>query len=1009
MPRLHSLDAPRGATAPALEQGGGARAELPAPGISTGQEGREHARALAAQRQPVRVPDATYRLQFNRHFTFQQAASIAGYLQALGISDVYASPLFRATPESTHGYDVCQFEQFSPDLGSPEDFARLARRLQELGLGLLLDMVPNHMAADTSNGWWLDVLEKGPFSQYAAWFDIDWQPLKSDLHDKVLLPVLEDHYAKVLEAGKLNLALENGAFVVVYYDRRFPVSPHSYRALLLEILRAGPPPSECLEDLRQLLAEAPDLCADDSGMETFKRRLRNLQETSREFRERAAALLARFNGRQGDPRSFNELDRLLRGQHYRLAYWRVGSEEINYRRFFDVSELVSLRVELPQVFESTHGLLDRLLREGSVTGLRIDHPDGLWNPKQYFERLQAFFGMPSAGCEEGSSAPLYIVAEKILTGGERLPSDWPVAGTTGYDFLNRVNGLFVHRAQAAAFDKFYREFTGLGADFDSMVHAGKMKILRESLISEHLALAQRLKAIAVDTRAGQDITFRQLHSALGEIIAAFPVYRTYITEETRQVPAPERDYIMEAVQLARARNPLLESAAYDFIQRLLLLDWPAELTGSAVGRCHAWVMEFQQLTGPVMAKGLEDTVFYNFNRLISLNEVGGHPGAFGGSVAAFHEHNRLQADFRPHGLLATATHDTKRGEDVRARINVLSEIAGEWRQAVLRWAEMNVPFKSIVDGSPAPHPNDEYLFYQTLVGAWLPESATPEGVVTLRARMVAYMMKALKEAKARTSWTNPNSAYEEATTHFVESVLSSAQPNAFLADFVPFQRQVAFFGVFNSLSQLLLKLTSPGVPDFYQGTELWDFNLVDPDNRRCIDFALRDRMVTEIMKSAGQDPAAGSDLHAFLDRLLAEWPTGAVKLYVTWRILQWRRAHPHVFKWGDYTSIDAEGARRDHVCAFERSTGEEQILTLVPRLVLTLTGGTERPPQGEDIWGDTRVLVPGGKPGDKYQNILTGECLKITQSGLQMAEALASFPVALLTRQRKTKQAQRSA
>ncbi len=1001
---------------PALEPATHPVAEANVSGFATAASQAEDNRVTAARRSPARVPDATYRLQFNRHFSFSQAAEIADYLRALGISDVYASPLFRAGPESSHGYDICHFGQFSPSLGSAADFEALSRRLRRLGLGLLLDMVPNHMGADLSNNWWLDVLEKGQSSQFASWFDIDWQPLKSDLHNQVLIPVLEDHYGHVLEAGKLKLVLENGAFALAYYDRKFPVCPSSYPSLLSKILTSGTSSSESLDDLRQLLAQAPDLCSEPAGVETLKARLRGLQTASPQFRERVQSALVRFNGRRGDPCSFNDLDQLLRRQHYRLAYWRVGPEEINYRRFFDVTDLVSLRMESPEVFESTHCLLESLLRERHVTGLRIDHPDGLWNPKQYFERLQTFFAPQSVpGNADSPQDPLYIVAEKILTGDERLPADWPVAGTTGYDFLNQVNAVFVQRAHAAAFDALYGEFTGLEVNFDSASYAGKMKILKESLISEHQALTQRLKAIAVATRSGQDLAARQLHAALAEIIACFPVYRTYVTEETRQLRPVERDYILEAVQTARSRNPALDPAACDFIQRLLLLDFPPELSSSAVGRCRAWVMKFQQLTGPVMAKGLEDTAFYNFNRLVSLNEVGGNPGCFGAGIASFHEFNRAQAESFPHALLATATHDTKRGEDLRARLNVLSEIPREWRLAILRWSQINGPYKSAVDGHPAPHPNDEYLFYQTLVGAWAPDAETSEGLENLRSRVAGFMTKALKEAKAHTSWTSPNSAYEEATRHFVETVLASQPGNPFLADFIPFQRKIAFFGTFNSLSQLLLKLTSPGVPDFYQGTELWDFNLVDPDNRRPVDYARRRMLLSELQDAVEQAPAlapqstagqtaapaggvALTDLRPLISRLLENPETGALKLYLVWRTLHWRRLHAEVFKGGDYLPLDVEGARRDHVCAFARSGCGRQFITVVPRFVLTLTGGAERLPLGERTWEDTRLLIPESKPGDEYRDLFTGQRLALEADGLPIAQALHVFPVALLQR-----------
>jgi (1->4)-alpha-D-glucan 1-alpha-D-glucosylmutase len=773
---------------------------------------------------PKRVPTATYRLQFNREFTFRDARAILDYLKDLGISDCYASPLFRAGPQSTHGYDICCFGELNPALGGLEGFREFSAAAHERGLGLLLDMVPNHMGSTLTNQWWLDVLKHGPASKYAGFFDIDWNPPTPGLKNKVLLPVLEDHYWKVLGEGKLRVVEEDGEFAIAYHDHRFPIAPESKASL---------------KHLHQLLEE----------------------------------------------------------QHYRLAYWRVAPHEINYRRFFDVTELVSLRMERPEVFEATHKPLFELIEEGQVTGLRIDHPDGLWDPKQYFERLQ----------ERGS---IYVVAEKILTGDEPLPEDWPLDGTTGYDFLNCVNGIFVDRRNEAAMTKIYAEFTGCTEDFETIVYASKKKVLDASFQSEINSLAHRLKRIP----QGRDFTLAELRAAVGEMAATFPVYRTYATESAD----PDRRHIEAAFVKARTKTPAL-----DFVRDVLLLRIPE----------REFVMKFQQLTGPVMAKGVEDTAFYNYNRLLSLNEVGGSPETLGVSLEEFHACNIERGKRWPHSLLATATHDTKRGEDLRARLNVLSEIPDEWGQTVMRWRQP----------ADAPTANDQYMLYQTLVGGW---NGQQEGFAD---RICAFMIKAIREAKARTSWIEPNERYERATVDFVKRLL--APNNPWWKEFLEFQSRVAFFGRYNSLSQLLLKMTSPGVPDFYQGTELWDFNLVDPDNRRPVDY-----------KNRGEND----------------------KLFIMQRALQFRARQPDLFAKGDYVPIGATGEKSRHVCAFARRLAGQQAIVLAPRLAYELCEGKTAPPTWKGTVLDTETKG--------LQNVFTGELVNSNR----LADILKNFPIALL-------------
>jgi (1->4)-alpha-D-glucan 1-alpha-D-glucosylmutase len=900
--------------------------------------------ATTARRRAVsrRFPDATYRLQFNAQFTFQDALQITSYLQELGISDCYASPLLKAAPDSTHGYDVCGFDQINPALGTEKDFETWSSRLRKSGLGLILDIVPNHMAANCSNRLLQDVLAHGPDSRFANWFDIDWERT-GDGPGKIVLPVLEDHYGIVLEAGKLHLAHEADTFALRYGEYQFPLSPAS------------------LEQLRSKSGNGLD----------------------------------KLNGRPGDPHSFDLLEQLLRTQHYRLAYWRVGLEELNYRRFFDVTGLVGLRVELREVFEAAHALVFKWLHQGIVSGLRVDHPDGLWDPKQYFERLRHV-----GNSSKAEHQPPYVVAEKILTGDERLPADWPIDGTTGYDFLNRVNGVFVDANNRDAFDALYREFTGCAADFSAVARSCKQLVLRMLFQSELTALAHRLKRLSERTRHGADFTLSQLRTALSEVLVAFPVYRSYITEQTGpnldegnySPNNHDRDCIEQAMRLAREANPTLDHRVFDWLERVLRL---GSLEGSAAELEHEridFVMRFQQLTAPLMAKGVEDTAFYNFNRLVSLNEVGGKPGRFGVSVESFHEYNLFQAKEWPHSLLATATHDTKRGEDVRARLNVLSEMPQEWAEAVRRWHNANAGLLGGVAGEPAPAPNDEYLLYQTLVGAWSRGTESAEGLKEFSQRVGAFMLKAVREAKTYTSWLDPNSAYEEAVGRFVSGILSKTNPNPFLNDFEAFQRRVAFFGQFNSLSQTLLKLTSPGVPDIYQGTELWDFSLVDPDNRRPVDFELRRHLLAGLAEEFG---AAQGNLEPLLERLLRESDTGEIKLFLLWRALKFRAMHRDLFAEGGYRPLEVSGTRRQHVCALSRTRGSHEVLVVVPRLVFGLTSGVEHPPMAE-VWEDTDVHVVQDSAGSTYRNILTERFVQAEGETIPLKQVLEQFPVALL-------------
>jgi (1->4)-alpha-D-glucan 1-alpha-D-glucosylmutase len=996
-----------------------------------------------------RIPTATYRLQMGRQFTFRDALAVVPYLNDLGISDVYLSPILKARPDSTHGYDVCDHSQLNPTLGSEEDFAALAAELQRYDMGLILDVVPNHMAINhPSNTWWMDVLENGPASVYATYFDINWGPVNLQLRNKVLLPILEDQYGKVLENGRFRIAYEDGSFSLWYWDTRLPIAPESYGAILAHQLvqvtgELGQDHEQILE-LQSILTAlghlpgyaeelTPERIAERSReKEVAKRRIAALVAASPVIADAVAATLADFNGTVGDPASFNQLDVLLDQQAYRLAFWRVAGEEITYRRFFDINDMAAIRVEFPDVFAASHAVVLRLLGEKKATGVRVDHPDGLWDPKAYLEQLQQSFLLARARAElaamqpgsavtdaelaeamapclaalpalhQGSQDtrwPLYVVAEKILSEGEPLPDNWAAYGTTGYDFLNLVNGLFVDPANRRAFDRIYGQFTRLRLSFHDLANSTKKMIMLISLASEINTLSNLLDRISESNRWYRDFTLNSLTFAIREIIACLPVYRTYLTGAHADPSRRDAENVEAAVAEAKRRNPRTAESIFDFIRDTLLLRNVADFPEADRPSLVEFVMKFQQVTGPIMAKGVEDTAFYVHNRLTSLNEVGGNPAQFGTSVGEFHRSNAERIRDWPHAMLATSTHDTKRSEDVRARINVLSEIPDEWRAALRRWGRMNAPLKQRVDGAPAPDANDEYLLYQTLLGAW-PEGATPDVVPNgFTERIANYMLKATKEAKVHTSWVNPNESYDNAVRDFVVRVLARDTAPGFLEDFHLLARRVAQIGHWNALAQQTLKLTAPGMPDIYQGTELWDLSLVDPDNRRPVEFDRRQRMLQALKRKEG---APNVDLVALGDELVGCAGDGRIKLYLTQRALGFRRTHADLFGRGRYIRIAVRGAQRHHAIAFARMAAAEAVLVVVPRLVASLMGQRGGAPLGTDVWTTTELVLPRGQESWRYRNVLTDELLDVgaacEASSLPLATIFGHFPVAILER-----------
>ncbi|MDQ2696878.1 MAG: malto-oligosyltrehalose synthase, partial [Pseudomonadota bacterium] len=959
------------------------------------------------------IPRATYRFQFHSRFTFAQAAELAPYLHQLGVSHCYASPYLRARPGSTHGYDIIDHNALNPEVGSDEDFERFSGALRDHGLGQILDMVPNHMGVMSSdNAWWLDVLENGPSAAHAGFFDIDWRPFKEELRGKVLLPVLGDQYGVVLESGELKLAFDAdaGTFSVLYHQHRFPVDPQTYARILGHrperlTSRLGEDDLRALElqSLATAFANLPGQDCDperaaerNRDKEIHKRHLAELCRQSPDLAWFVEETVQEFNATPGEAVTFDLLHGLLEVQAYRLAYWRVAADDINYRRFFDINDLAGLRMENPEAFRTTHRRVLSLIADGRLDGLRIDHPDGLFDPVGYFQALQDCF----AGGDGGTTKPLYVVVEKILESYERLPEDWPVHGTTGYDFANAVNAVLVDGTSEEAMTAVYQDFIGERIAFEELLYRCKMLIMKVALASELNVLANRLSRIAQADRRSRDFTLTGLRDTLREVVACFPVYRTYITAAGWS--NEDQRYIDWAVSKAKKRSTAADTSVFDFVRDVLL-------TTAAEGKAEdfrhqvvEFAMKFQQYTGPVMAKGLEDTSFYIYNRLASLNEVGGDPLRYAVSVAGFHHMNQDRVKRWPHAMLSTSTHDSKRSEDVRARIDVLSELADEWGERLQRWGRLNGHKKRLVDNAPAPSRNDEYLLYQSLLGVWPLEEPDAAGLEDLRRRLEAYMLKAIKEAKVHSSWINPHAGYEEAIAAFVRVLLENPDKNRFLHDFLPLQRRVARFGLFNSLSQTLLKLTCPGVPDVYQGNELWDFSLVDPDNRRPVDYGRRQALLRQVQENSG-GPLEAQVAHAY--GLLESMADGRIKLFVTWKLLALRRDRPEVFQHGDYTPLEAAGDKAEHVIAFARRHAGQEMVVATPRLYARLLAGSETAlPLSSAAWGDTRLRLAAAGPETAFANVFTSESVTVKVDDedrpcLPLAAALAHFPLAVLVRE----------
>ncbi len=913
---------------------------------------------------------------------------------------------------SPHGYDIIDHNRIDPELGGEEGFRAFVAAVRAEGMGIILDFVPNHMGVGSGNPWWQDVLKNGRCSLYAHYFDIDWDPLKPELKNKLLLPILGAPYGEVLDAGGLRVEVRDGEFQVRYYEHGFPIALDSVPLLLRGIEAAA----GLNEELRGL---PPHHCATPAEIRERRERTQALEAEVREWLAGAIGgpaaeqAIAAINGRPGDAASFDRLHQLLEAQPYRLAYWRVSGEEINYRRFFDVNDLVGLSQEYPDVFAATHKRLREMLALKQIDGVRIDHLDGLYNPLQYLIRLQMLdiaaqlcgASPCDAVAENGIerdiqkalassqysrlTTPLYCLVEKILEPGEHLPEEWPVSGTSGYEFMNLLNGIFIEQSHARRFSSLYQRFTGLTAQVRDLTYESKKLVMDVAMASEVNVLTDMLADISEADRSARDFTQKTMRDAIQETVACFSVYRTYIDERGEYAPR-DRAYVEDAIRRGKRRNPGMNAAAFEFLRSVLLLLPPkgaSDVNAAVVDyrRKLHFALKFQQLTGPVMAKGLEDTVCYIYNRFVSVNEVGGSPEIFGVTLEDFHAGNRVRAELWPASMLATSTHDTKRGEDVRARLNVLSEIPSAWSARALRWRRINKPHKQTLgDGRVVPDANEEYLLYQTIVGTFPWDFAAQREHYI--ARIQQYMTKAVHEAKVNLSWINDDPEYVAALETFVAATLSPGKrsESALVADLLSFLPEIAYHGALNSLAQTLLKLTVPGVPDTYRGAEMWDFSLVDPDNRRPVDIAANARALDAISDIDGEPRS----------RLLARFESGQLKLFLIQRALRLRQEREELFRGGDYAALAVSGERSRHGIAFLRRRAEQSVIVAAPRFTHTLMRGKSSPPIAE-IWGDTRIAVPG-EGARAYENVFTGERFEIAAEGIALRDLFRSFPFALL-------------
>lgn len=915
------------------------------------------------------VPRATYRLQFGPEMGFEDAAALAPYLAALGVSHVYASPWLKARPGSAHGYDIVDHRALNPELGDENAFRGMVEAFRSHGLGQIVDFVPNHMGvAGADNPAWLDVLEWGPQSVFAAWFDIDWGDDPA-APEPLLVPVLGAQYGAALEGGVLRLRFdpEDGGFAVWAHDaHKLPVRPVDYSAILGDAHPALERLGDAFGDLRR---EPAHLGRRASELKAELARV----AAAPEVRAAIDRAVARFEGTEGDLDSWRALDALIGRQRWRVAHFRVASDAVNYRRFFNINELAGLRMEQPELFHHAHVLVLRLIAEGALDGLRIDHIDGLYDPKGYLARLR-----------EAAPRPIWLVVEKILARHERLRADWPADGATGYEMLNVFSGVLVDPAGEEELDRFHAAFTGEPSDFGALARACKVRIMEDEMAAELATLAREAERIAASNPMSRDFTRNSLARAMKAIVACFPVYRTYVDGGP---PAPEdRRDIDWAVAQARRMEPGLDASVFDMLHAMLTTDLVSEpRSGYSRSAVIRFAMRFQQYTGPVMAKGLEDTAFYRWTRFLALNEVGGHPEQFGTSVAALHHANAERAERAPRAMLATGTHDAKRGEDARARLAALSERAEDWTRQVEAWSRLLRARRGDVAAAEPPDRSDEYMIFQMMLGAVPPEllppgPRDPAVLAAFAERLCAAVTKSLREGKRRSSWTDPDEAYEAATLDFVRHALDPERGAAFLDAFLPFAAEIAEAGARNGLVQAALKLTAPGVPDLYQGTELWDFAMVDPDNRRKVDFARRAEMLEQVRAEMEADPEAA------LEGMLRNWRDGRIKMALTQALLRHRAADPALYRDGRYARIEADGPDGDRAIAWTRSLGDRALLLAARRF----------PARG----AAADATLSGDGLAGRWRSVLTGETVEARDGRLSLAAATSALPVGVWERMR---------
>lgn len=925
----------------------------------------------------MRIPAASYRIQFTPSFGFGNAKNVISYLADLGISDLYASPIFKAKKGSEHGYDIVDPNRLNPELGTEDDFRELIIAVKVTGMGWIQDIVPNHLAFDGENEMLMDLLENGENSDYIDFFDIEWVQPYEILRGRLLAPFLGKLYKESLEDGEITLQYNSHGFSFKYYDISFPLKIKSYTSVLTYSIyklrhRLGEEHDDLIKflgilySIKNLPTSHEEVSARYNQITFIKKILWELYSSNSEIRQFIDENVTVFNEGPEAGERYHLLETLLAEQFYRFAFWKVATEEINYRRFFNINGLISLRMEEERVFDHMHSLIFDLLNQEMINALRIDHIDGLYDPAGYLTRLRE------------KVEDVYIVVEKILDSSESLPDSWPVQGTTGYDFMNYLNGIFCDRENGRKFGKIYYSFSGLKMSYEAVLYEKKKLIIEKDMTGDVDNLVHLLKKISNKDRYGSDITLYGLKKAIVEIIACFPVYRTYISSSSS--PDTDRTYISIAVDKAKILNPGL-LYELNFIERFLLLEFSDYFSDEEKGDWIDFVMRLQQFTGPLMAKGLEDTTLYVYNRMLSLNEVGGNPDRFGFSMDEFHAYNSQKATKWPHAINATATHDSKRGEDVRARINVLSEIPEEWERHLKFWYKMNRKAKK---KSSIPDKNDEYFLYQTLIGAF---PFDERDHLLFVERIKGYMIKAIREAKVHTAWLKPDTEYEEGILGFIDAVLTTSENDQFLKSFMKFQKKVSHYGIFNSLSQVLIKIAAPGLPDFYQGTELWDLNLVDPDNRRPVDFDKRTAILGEIKERE-------NEIESLIHYLLASKEDGRIKLFLTYRGLQARMKNRDLFEKGSYLPIKTAGTFRENVISFSRIYEDSHALVIIPRLLTRLVPEDESP-IGKEVWRDTTVHVPRDFPSS-WTDAITGRDLIVTDS-LTIGRALDTLPCALLT------------